>query len=72
MKFVILLSVLIFTAGINYSVILHHEFLDKEIEKSKQVQLELNAAKQKPQQKYMPYSFHYAGKEIFGNVFCYI
>ena len=67
MKFVILLSVLIFAAGINYAVMQHHEYISDEINQRQIVQLNSLDAKQEPNP--TPYSFHYAGKEVFNNVY---
>jgi len=75
MPIAVIISVIFFTIGINTAVVLHHDYTDKEIskrhnhkimeiDKRKMVEMELKTPK-----KDEPYSFHYAGKEQYSNVF---
>ncbi|MBI4005450.1 MAG: hypothetical protein HY356_02170 [Gammaproteobacteria bacterium] len=57
MKFATIISVLIFTIGINFAVIIHHDNVSREIDKRKWAELELKSPVIK-----QPYQFHYVGQ----------
>ena len=64
MKVTILLAVILFVVGLNYAVFLHHDAVYREMEKRNMDKMQLIS-----QEKEEPYTFHYAGKEKWSNVF---